>query len=93
MKSVENKLACGTFFMAYLDCLLIWQLITGFEIIKYSNIFFILLGLPLIFFLGNRCSKNYDEDNNNNKLFYIIIIILIGICLFLGYRIATLGNA
>jgi uncharacterized PurR-regulated membrane protein YhhQ (DUF165 family) len=90
MKGVENKLACGTFVLIYLNLLLTIQLITGFEIIGNVTVLIILgiFGLPVIFFIGHKASESYDEENNNNKIYYVIIIILIGVCLFLSYLLS-----
>jgi hypothetical protein len=90
MKSIDNKLGCGTLFMAYVDCLLIIQIIIGIEIV--TNLWLILImgliGFPIIFFIGNKLSKNYNEEDNGNKFFYLIITLLIGLCALLGYYIA-----
>jgi hypothetical protein len=90
MKGVENKLACGTFLMIYINLLLAVQIITGFEIITNVIVLCVLgiVGLPGIFFIGNKLSKGYNEENNNDKVYFIIIILLIGLCLFLAYSLS-----
>jgi hypothetical protein len=90
MKSVDNKLACGVITLFYFNILSLIEIITGFIIWRkiYVSIAFCLIGFPIVFFLGHKLSKDYDEEDNHDTLFYILGFILAIVFLFLFFIIS-----
>jgi hypothetical protein len=82
IKKVHNRLACGVIGIIYFNTLILIQMIFGLNVCAETNLkFIILIGLPIIFILGNKLSKGYNRNDNDDNLFYIIILLL-GMILF-----------
>jgi hypothetical protein len=77
IKKVHNRLACGVIGIIYFDTLALIQMVFGIEVWAETNLkFIVLVGLPIVFILGNKLSEGYNRSDNDDKLFYIIILFL-----------------
>lgn len=73
-KGIHQRLASGVILVFYLNCLLLFEMLTHISLVGDKYIIYI-IGILLSFFIGKVLNRKYNKDNNYDIFFYILLLI------------------